>query len=63
MAAIILSAVHHRRVLPLMARPLRLDEIGPRVAPKDLEACHMSKEALLDEEIMTRVKATVAGAF
>ena len=63
MAAIILSVVHHRRVLPLMARPLRLDKMGQRVAPKDLEACRMSGEALPDKEIVTRVNAAIAGTF
>jgi len=30
-AALVLSVVHHRRVLPLMSRPLRMDEMGPGV--------------------------------
>jgi len=44
-AALVLSAVHHRRVLPLMSRPLRMDEMGPGVSSRDLEACRMSNEA------------------
>jgi len=31
-AALVLSAVHHRRVLSLMSRPLRMDEMGPDVS-------------------------------
>ena len=30
-ATLVLSAVHHRRILPLMSRPLRMDEMGPGV--------------------------------
>jgi hypothetical protein len=62
-AALVLLAIHHRWVLPLMARPLRMDEMCPRATPEHLNVCHMSREALLDEEIVTRVRAIIAGAF
>jgi len=62
-AALILSVVHHRRVLPLMSRPLRMDEMGPDVSSWDLEACGMSDEAPADDEVAVRVRAAVAGDF
>ena len=62
-AALVLSAVHHRRVLPLMSRPLRMDEMGPGVSSWDLEACRMSNEAPADDEVVARVRAAVAGDF
>jgi len=62
-AALVLSAVHRRRVLPLMSRPLRMDEMGPDVSSRDLEACRMSNEALADDEAVARVRVAVAGEF
>jgi len=62
-AALVLSAVHHRRVLPLMSRPLRMDEMGPGVSSRDLEACRMSNEAPANDEVAARVKAAIAGDF
>jgi len=62
-AALVLSAVHHRRVLPLMSRPLRMDEMGLGASSRDLEACRMSNEAPADDEAAARVRATVAGDF
>ena len=63
MAALVFSAVHRRRVLPLMARPLRMDEMGPRAASGDLEACWMSREVLPDDEVVARVRAAISGVF
>jgi len=62
-AALVLSAVHHRRILPFMSQPLRMDEMGPGISSRDLEACRMSNEAPADEEVAARVKAAVAGDF
>ena len=62
-AAFVLSAVHHRRVLPLMSRPLRMDEMGLGVSSHDLEACRMSNKAPADDEVATRVRTAVAGDF
>jgi len=62
-AVLVLSAIHHRRVLPLMSRPLRMDEMGPGVSSHDLEACRMSNEAPADDEVAARVRAAVAGDF
>jgi len=62
-AALVLSTVHRRRVLPLMSWPLRMDEMGPDVLSRDLEACWMSNEALADDEAVARVRAAVAGEF
>jgi len=62
-AALVLSAVHHRRVLPLMSLPLRMDEMGPGVLSRALEACRMSNESPTDDEVAARVRAAVAGDF
>jgi len=62
-AALVLSAVHHRRVLPLMSRPLRMDEMAPGASSRDLEACRMSSEAPANDEVATRVRAAIAGDF
>jgi hypothetical protein len=62
-AALVLSAVHHRRVLPLMSWPVRMDEMGPGASSWDLEACPMSKEAPADDEVAAWVRAAVAGDF
>jgi len=62
-AALVLSAVHHRRVLPLMSQPLRMDEMGPGVSSRDLEACRMSNKAPADDEVAARVRAAIAGDF
>jgi len=60
-AALVLSAVHHRWVLSLMSRPLRMDEMCPGVPSHDLEACRMSNEAPSDEEVAASVRAVVVG--
>ena len=60
-AALVLSAIHHRRVLPLMSRPLRMDEMGLGISSWDLEACRMSNEAPADDEVAARVRAAVVG--
>ena len=62
-AALVLSTVHHRRVLPLMSRPLRMDEMGPGISSRDLEACRMSNVAPANDEVAARVRAAVAGDF
>ena len=62
-AALVLSAVHHRWVLPLMSRPLRMDEMGPGVSSRDLEACRMSNEAPADDDVAARVRAAIVGDF
>jgi hypothetical protein len=62
-AALVLSAVHHRRVLPLMSRPLRMDEMAPGASSRDLEACRMSSEAPANDEVAARVRAAIAGDF
>ena len=60
---LVLSAVHHRRILLLMSRPLRMDEMGPGVSSWDLEACRMSNEAPADEGVAAIVRAAVVGDF
>ena len=60
---LVLSAVHQRRVLPLMSRPLRMDEMGPGFSSRVLEACQMSNEAPADDEVAARVRAAIAGDF
>ena len=61
--ALVLSAVHHRRVLPLMSRPLRMDEMGPGASSRDLEACRKSNKAPANDEVAARVRAAIAGDF
>ena len=46
-----------------MSRPLRMDEMGPGVLSRVLEACRMSNEAPADDEVAARVRAAVAGDF
>jgi hypothetical protein len=62
-AALVLSAVHHRRILPLMSRPLRMDEMAPGALSRDLEACRMSSEAPANDEVAALVRAAIAGDF
>ena len=40
-----------------------MDEMGPGVSSRDLEACWMSNEAPTDDEVAARVWAAVAGDF
>ena len=44
-----------------MSRPLRMDEMGPGVSSRDLEACRMSNEAPADDEVTARDRAAIAG--
>lgn len=62
-AALVLLAVHHQRVLSLMACLLRMDEMGLHAASRDHEACRTLSEALSNEEVLTRVRATISGTF
>ena len=54
-AALVLLAVHHRRVLSWMSQPLRMDEKGPRIPLRDFEVCQMSNKAPPNEEVAARV--------
>ena len=56
MAAMVVAAFHHRRVLPLMARRRSLFEMRP---DEPIEGIRMSTSALSDEEILRRVRETV----
>ena len=47
----------------MKSRPLRMDEMGPGVSSRYLEACRMSNEAPADDEVAARVRAAVAGDF
>jgi len=40
-----------------------MDEMGPGVSSRDLEACRMSNEAPPDDEVAARVRAAIAGDF
>jgi len=40
-----------------------MDEMGPGVSSRDLEACRMSNKVLADDEVAARVRAAVAGDF
>jgi hypothetical protein len=59
-AARLVTAFHRRRVLPLMARRLRLDQMEEG-AP--LEGCWMSDASLMAVEVTRRVAYTVAAGF
>ena len=40
-----------------------MDEMGPGVSSRDLEACRMSNEAPPDDEVAARIRAAIAGDF
>jgi len=46
-----------------MSWPLRMDEMGPDVSSRDLEACQMTNEAPTDDKVAARVRAAVVGDF
>jgi hypothetical protein len=56
----VVATFHRRRVLPLMARWLRMDEMEEG-AP--LEGCRMSDASLSTTEVTRRVAYTVAAGF
>ena len=58
MAAVVVAAFHHRRVLPLMARRWRLFDM---ILEEPIEGIRMSVFPLSDEEILRRVRETVEG--
>ena len=58
MAAIVVVAFHHRRVLPLMARRRRLFDMRP---DEPIEGIQMSAAALSEEAVLCRVRETVDG--
>jgi len=61
--ALVLLVVHPRRVLLLMAHPLRMYEMSPRAMSRDLEVCRMSSEALPNKVVAARVRAVISSAF
>ena len=58
MAAVVVAAFHHWRVLPLMARRQRLFDMTP---DEPIEGIRMSTVALSDEEILRQVREMVEG--
>jgi hypothetical protein len=52
----VVAAIHRRRVLPLVERPLRLAEMKPGV---DLEGSQMSSTSLSADDLLKRVASTV----
>ena len=58
MAAVVMVAFHHRRVLPLMARRRRLFEMRPG---EPIEGIRMSATALSDDAVLRRVREAVDG--
>jgi hypothetical protein len=56
---IVAAAFHHQRVLPLMQRRLRIDEMTPEVM---LEGSRMSHETLPLDEVARRARWMV-GSF
>ena len=46
-----------------MSQPLRMDEMGPDVSSRDLEACQKPNEVPADKEVAARVRAAIAGDF
>jgi hypothetical protein len=55
----VVAAFHHRRVLPLMQRRLRIDEMMPEVS---LEGSRMSQETLPLDEV-ARCARWMVGSF
>lgn len=53
----VVAGFHLRRILPLMERPLRLDQMGNNADATLLARSKMSLKALEDDEIERRVKA------
>jgi hypothetical protein len=52
----VIAAIHHRRVLPLAERRLRLSEMKPGV---DLEGSRMSSTPLSTDDLLRRIAGTV----
>jgi acyl CoA:acetate/3-ketoacid CoA transferase len=52
----VVAAIHHRRVLPLAERRLRLSEMKPGV---DLEGSWMSSTSLSVDDLLKRVAGTI----
>jgi hypothetical protein len=59
MAGMVAAAFHHRRVLPLMQRRLRINEMTPEAS---LEGSRMSHESLPLNEVTRRARWMV-GSF
>jgi hypothetical protein len=55
-AAGVVTAIHRRRVLPLVERRLRLSDMKPGV---DLEGSRMSSTSLSADDLLRRVAGTV----
>jgi hypothetical protein len=58
-AATVLAFVHHRRVIPLMERPLRIFEMMETANPVVLARSRMLPSPLLREYAATRVRSAV----
>jgi hypothetical protein len=58
-AATVLSFLHHRRVVPLMERPLRIFEMTETVNPVALARSRMLQSPLLREYAATRARSSV----
>jgi hypothetical protein len=58
-AAIVLALLHHRRVVPLMERPLRIFEMTEMANPVALVRSRMLPSPLLREYAATRARSTI----
>jgi hypothetical protein len=58
-AATVLAFLHHRRVVPLMERPLRIFEMTETANPVTLARSRMLPSPLLREYAATRVRSAV----
>jgi hypothetical protein len=58
-AATVLAILHHRRVVPLMERPLRIFEMMETADPVAMERSRMLPDPLLWEYADTRARSTV----
>jgi hypothetical protein len=58
-AATVLAFLHHRRVVPLMERPLRVFEMTETVNPVTLARSRMLQSPLLREYAATRAQSAV----
>jgi hypothetical protein len=58
-AGVVLAFLHHRRVVPLMERPLRIFEMTEMVDPITLARSQMLQSPLLREYAATRARSAV----
>jgi hypothetical protein len=58
-AEVVLAHLHHRRIVPLMERPLRIFEMTEAADPVALARSRMAQSPLLRDYAVTRARSTV----